>query len=78
LIQVHDPNIDNNASNVEIEEVQPFEMVFARMENRRMGLKNKKQKKYMYKNKMTTMKLTMMKLAMMKLAMMKSMSKKMM
>jgi len=39
--KVHVPNIDNNASNVEIEEVKPFETVFARMEKRRMGLKKK-------------------------------------
>jgi len=39
--KVHDPNIDNNASNVVIEEGKPFEMVFARMEKRRMGLKKK-------------------------------------
>jgi len=72
--KVHDPNIDNNASNVEIEEVKPFETVFARMEKRRMGLKkktinspNEKPKKYMYKNMMTMMmKLTMMKFVMMK------------
>ena len=70
--KVHDPNINNNSPN---EEVKPFEMVFARMEKRRMGLKKKtinspniKNKKKKYKNVMMTMmkmKLTMMKSMMM-------------
>jgi len=37
--KAHDPNIDNNTSNVIIEEDKPFEMVFARMEKKRMGMK---------------------------------------
>jgi len=85
--KVHNPNIDNNTSNVVIEEVKPFETVFARMEKRRMGLKmmtinspHKKPRKRMYRN-MIPMTITMMELAMtimmmeLVMTMMKSMMK---
>jgi len=51
-VKTHDHTNNNNVSNVETDKIKPFEMVFARMEKRKMDLKknsnnstNKKPKK---------------------------------